>query len=889
MDSDNSNLFKMLHWNAHGISNYSHLKQLEYILERERVQVASLNETHLNVSHKPYLQNYFIYRNDREGARGGGVALIVRKNLQHTLLNVVNTKKIENLTVEVVINNRRAIITTAYSPKYSSDFRNDILQLTSWDKEFYVLGDFNAKHLSWNCNSTNSAGKVLFNIQQSRDFFIHHTSDPTYYPYQQNRNPSVIDIVLSNSTLDMTLSVLEYEAPSDHRPLICTLHSAIANTVDISHYNFKLTNWNLYQNYIEGRINTHNSSYSSKETIDGDIEKFIDIIIKARNISTPKVSLNNNYVLSKPTIKLLKTRRHLDRKMKRATTQAESNFYKQSIKLISIIIHDKISTERNNKWSKLLSNLQPGDKIFWKLSRSLRGKTNKTVPYLQKDNQQIRIDVEKAELLADTFLRGNNLTSGYKHSVDRTVNSKVNRFKREANNTDGAILTSINELTSIIKSLKTSKSPGLDNISNLLIKKLPTKAIDLLVVLFNSCIKLNYFPKHFKTANIIAIVKPNKPKMDPTSYRPISLLSNIGKLFEKIIHSRISEFVTDNNLIAKEQFGFKKGHSCIQQVNRIKNIVLLNKRKKLSTGLILLDVEKAFDTVWHNGLIYKMLQSNIPKYLCKIILEFLEERKYLVCVNGTHSSPKTTTAGLPQGSVLSPLLYSFYTSDFSPPPNVSTAYYADDTALITSSKLTSALLKKMENGLASCNKYLRKWKIKINPAKTQAIIFPFNKSPKRIPNRNLKFGDEEIPILNDVKYLGVVLDKKLNFSKHIDETSKKCSKVLKALWPLISYRSSLNAKNKNLIFKAVIRPSLTFACPLWYKAAKTHIKKLQIIQNKCLKIINNLRWRYPTDLLHSRSGYEKIHDFMYRLSQNYYNANAQSTYPLIRACREISF
>lgn len=317
------------------------------------------------------------------------------------------------------------------------------------------------------------------------------------------------------------------------------------------------------------------------------------------------------------------------------------------------------------------------------------------------------------------------------------------------------------------------------------------------------------------------------------------------------------------------------------------NTIVNNKRRKLSTGLVLLDVEKAFDTVWHNGLIYKMLESNIPKYLCKIVHEFVSDRKYIVSVNESHSSPKSTSAGLPQGSVLSPLLYSLYTSDFSPPPYVGTAYYADDTALITSSKLTSALLKKMEMGLARCEKYFKKWKIKINPTKTQAIIFPFNKSPKRNPNRNIILGNNQIPILNHVKYLGVILDKKLNFGKHIEETTKKCSNVVKSLWPLINYRSRLNLKNKNLIFKSVIRPALTFACPLWYKAAKTHIQKLQIIQNKCLKIIYNLRWRYPTQLLHSRTGYEKILEFMIKLSEKFYNSNTQSIYPLIRSCSEV--
>lgn len=227
-----------------------------------------------------------------------------------------------------------------------------------------------------------------------------------------------------------------------------------------------------------------------------------------------------------------------------------------------------------------------------------------------------------------------------------------------------------------------------------------------------------------------------------------------------------------------------------------------------------MDVEKAFDTVWHNGLIFKLLQSNIPKYLCAIIANFLSDRTFVVSVNNTLSAAETINAGLPQGSILSPTLYSIYTSDFVIPPYIQVAYYADDTALITSSKLTKTILKKMEKGFASCKKYFHKWKIKINSSKTQSIIFPFNNSPKRLPTRQIKFDNEFVDIQKDVKYLGVWLDKKLNFSKHIDETCKKSIRSLRSLWPMLNKRSTLNKKNKNLLYKSVIRPTLTYGCPI---------------------------------------------------------------------------
>lgn len=888
MTYDNSTTFNILHWNANGISNFSHLKQLECVLEREQIQIASINETYFNEKHKPYLNNYYIYRNDRQNRRGGGVALFVRKTLKHKLLNIIATRKIENISVEITINQKPIVVTTAYSPKCSEFFSEDILKLISDNKEFIILGDFNARHTSWNCSSNNTAGNRLFDLQQSCNFYLQYTNEPTYYPHQLNRNPSVIDIVISNSTQDISLNVLGYEIPSDHRPLICTLKRASANIVDPSHYDFKQTNWAAFQNIIDCRINTRSEHYSTVSSIDQEIYKFINLILEARDITTPKVTLSNNYILSEEIIKLIRIRRALKRKAQRSVSYTEANLHNKSAKLLSIIITDRINIERNRKWNNMLSKLQPGDKSFWKISKKLRGKSNKTIPNFIIGNASISSDENKAQILADTFAASNGLTSNYKHSFDKVVNSVVNRFKNEGRNSEGAIFTSLDELRSIIKPLKTSKSPGLDNVSNLLIKKLPEKALAILVKIFNSCIYLNYFPNLFKHAKVIAIPKPDKPKKDPKSYRPISLLSNIGKLFEKIIHNRICDFATQNSIIAKEQFGFKKEHSSVHQVSRIKNMISSNKRKKLSTGLVLLDIEKAFDTVWHNGLIYKLLKSEVPKYLCKLVADFLKERTFSVSINGAVSTRKTISAGLPQGSILSPLLYSVYTSDFSPPVYMKTAYYADDTALITSSKLTKALLKKMEKGLATCDKYFYKWKIKINPTKTQAIIFPYNKSPKRTPTRQLNFGNETIAINDYVKYLGIILDKKLTFKKLIEETCTKCLKTVRALWSLINKRSSLNLKNKNLIYKSIIRPTLTYGCPVWYKAAKTHLMKLQIVQNKCLKIIYNKPWRYSTDILHEDTGYERIHDFIKRFTDNHFAKIENSSYPLIKECGELS-
>lgn len=887
MISNNIAQFRIFHWNSNGISNHSLLKQLELLLERNRIHIASLNETFFNDNHNPYFNNYVLHRNDRTESRGGGVALLIHRSLKHTVLPITKTSGIENLSIEVSVNQRRVVITTAYSPRYSNNFINDIISLTPINREFFLLGDLNAKHTSWNCHRNNSAGITLNDLQQVRNFFIHNPDNPTLYPHQRHRRASTVDLVLSNSSLSMQVQTLGYEIPSDHRPIICTVECTSLRTVDLGKHIYKCCNWRLYKEEINRNIRITTNTYHSKLAIDNEIDRFVKLILCARDRATPKRNHSNYTPLPRDILMYLSVRNKFKRKQQRATDSRTALFYEQCTKFLNKIIDKRINSERNRKWSNLLENITPGDKRFWRLSSSLRGKRKNKIPHFEIGNDKLVSDSEKAESLANTFSQSHYLTMNYAHPSESKINNRAEKFKREPPNVNNAEYITESELKNILLQLKSSKSPGFDDVPNILLKNLPEKALKLLVTIFNSCICFNYFPSTFKRAKVVAVLKPNKPKNIPSSYRPISLLSNLGKIFEKCIHSRLNEHVTSNNLLAIEQFGFKKEHSTVHQIKRIQNKITINKRNRKSTGVILLDIEKAFDTVWHNGLVFKLLSMNLPQYLCKIVADFLHNRTFSVSVNCHTSSIKNIPAGLPQGSILSPILYNLYISDFKASNLFDVAYYADDTALIGTSKLTSALLKKMEHSLAVCNKYFSKWKIKINHEKTQTIIFPFNKSPKRIPRRQLNFNGNAIDIQSQVTYLGVIFDHKLLFRQHISAACDKTMKSFRALWPLLNKRSTLNFKNKNLLFKCVIRPIMSYASPVWYKAAKCHIKKMQIIQNKCLKMINKKPWRFSTSELHNETGYELYTEFITRQNINFFNKIRHSPYAIMRDCLEL--
>lgn len=210
------------------------------------------------------------------------------------------------------------------------------------------------------------------------------------------------------------------------------------------------------------------------------------------------------------------------------------------------------------------------------------------------------------------------------------------------------------------------------------------------------------------------------------------------------------------------------------------------------------------------------------------------------------------------------------------------AYYADDTGMMAVAKQTKTIINRLQRGLQSCDRYLKKWKLQLNAAKTQAIIFPFNRSRKRRPRSPLMFNGEEIQLSKTATYLGIDVDEKLTFATQYNKASEKGTKCIISLYPLLSRKSKLSDENKNILFKSIIRPIMTYGCPVWYRAAASHIKKLQVVQNKSLKLINKLPWRFSTAMLHQSTQYPMIYSYMEQTAEKFKLNCMESDFELIR-------
>ncbi|GFX63085.1 RNA-directed DNA polymerase from mobile element jockey [Trichonephila clavipes] len=319
------------------------------------------------------------------------------------------------------------------------------------------------------------------------------------------------------------------------------------------------------------------------------------------------------------------------------------------------------------------------------------------------------------------------------------------------------------------------------------------------------------------------LAKPNQDKTYPQGYRPISLINATAKIFERIILTRIKSHCKAIDCIPPEQCGFREGHSTLHQLIRVTNFINEGFAHKLYTVGVFLDVKRAFDKLWHDGLTYKLIKLQFPDYLIKIIHNFLHNRTFRVRVNNSYSNTGSCLSGVPQGSVLSPYLYNIYTHDFPQHSTVSTCLFADDSAVLSQGVQLKYTIKNIQHFLDKLETWLTHWRIAINVDKTQAIVF--RKWGVIDPPFQLTLFDDYIQWVPVVKYLGLHIDSRLTFKKHIDYLSEKFWGRISLAISLVGRRSPLSLENKVILYKQILRPVITYGSPVWGAAAATHMKK----------------------------------------------------------------
>ena len=380
-----------------------------------------------------------------------------------------------------------------------------------------------------------------------------------------------------------------------------------------------------------------------------------------------------------------------------------------------------IASLKNKYYSKVIKRLlDPGTspKTYWSILKTfLNNKKIPVIPPIFHDNKYITDFKQKAEIFNSHFS---------KQCSPLINNSKIpSECSRKSNESLSSITFEINDIEKIIKNLDPNKSHGHDMLSIRMLKLCGESIYKPLNLIFKSCLETGQFPSDWKKANVVPVFKKGDKQL-LKNYRPISLLPIIGKIFERLLYNQMFEFFIRNDLISQNQSGFKPGDSCINQLLAITHEIYKSFDACLDVRAVFLDISKAFDKVWHQGLLYKLKQNGISGNLLETLTDFLKDRKQRVVLNGQNSSWANIEAGVPQGSILGPLLFLIYINDL--PDNLSTnvKLFADDTSLFSVVHDIATSSCDLNCDLNRVSEWGFQWKMSFNPEpskQAQEVIF----------------------------------------------------------------------------------------------------------------------------------------------------------------------
>ena len=381
-----------------------------------------------------------------------------------------------------------------------------------------------------------------------------------------------------------------------------------------------------------------------------------------------------------------------------------------------------------------------------------------------------------------------------------------------------------------------NKSPGYDNIPALLIKWSANHIIPVLIKLFNTFTELGKYPDFLKIAKVTALFKGGD-RLKRDNYRPISVLTHINTIFEKLIHERLSEFVKKHDILINSQYGFRKGHSTSHGITHLHENIIKSIEKQKICAALFIDLKSAFDTIDPNILVSKLDHYGVRGKALQLLHSYLSDRKQLIKCNDIESQLLNVLCGVPQGSVLGPLLFILYINDLAKYSRLDTLLFADDAVLTSSHESPKSLQKSINGELKKLHHWFITNKLTLNLDKTKFMLF----HKKRNLNQKLKkfkvnINNYSIKQVCKIKYLGVILDNKLNWNDHINFVSTKLAQTAGIIYKV---RNKVPQKVLLRIYDSIGAHYLRYGVASWGSAKNTALDKLRIIQNKIIRYLTH--------------------------------------------------
>lgn len=810
--------FKIAHSNVRSLQ--PHLNAIKSLVRDENLDVLCVTETWLlpSVSSAECkIPGYCFVRKDFRG-RGSGVGCYLRENLAYKTLPC--SRAIEQLCLQLTINRKTVVICVVYR-NHDLDYKIFIDEVEDTianglliTETVFVLGDVNI-----NLFKTDDPMTRMYNGFIAQLGVVQLIREPT-------RNDSLLDHILATDDgVVLQSGVLESDF-SDHDVIFCTLNvkKSKPKSFFITGRNFK--NFNK-DSFYSDLLNSELESIYYTDDIDKKVEVLTTTLQNLFDAHAPvkkmKISRPPQPWISDNTKFLISLKHNARAKYRRTLAEGDWNYYKQLRNLTTITVRNERKAYfkckfKNNDCKTVFKELKTIGII------STKSKTD-AIPVSMRDVNKIN-DYFISSLPGD--------------SADDTYLNFYNNESTVNNNFNFTLITS-EQIVKCLDGLKSNAS-GIDGLTvNMIIISLPY-ILTFIENIINSCILSGYFPCAWKQSIVTPIAKIREPT-EIKHLRSISLLPVLSKVFEKILHQQLRHYLNINNILPDVQSGFRSDHSCVTALCKITDDILTHTDNGLITALVLLDFTRAFDTISHRALVDILKFIGLSDSAVALLNSYLSGRAQVVRLCGMTSDPLEITSGVPQGSILGPLLFTIYTHQFPQCVQYCNIHlYADDTQLYYSfdeSDVAEAV-DRINSDLQAIYDISIAHSLILNSNKSTAIVFGSQPAVDRIIDAvSLKVNNESIPIVKEVKNLGLLMDNSFRYRGHVNRCLQRGYSNLRLLYP---HRSYLPLKTKIMLCESLVLSQINYCSEVFSHCLDAGCSyKLQKLQNSCLRFIYGIR------------------------------------------------
>jgi len=898
-DPDNNNNFckyyetdDFLNAGFENISNFSvfhlNIASLQFHFEELKILLAMLDfdfdcimitETKLQKSAPPKINinipNYHIFHTPTEASKGGSLIYISNKLISKPRkdLEIYEPMKVETTFSEIIIPNGKNIIVGCVYKHHTIDpkeFQNIFLptlqKANKEKKPVIIAGDFNIDLLKINTDAfTSQYFEQLTNIN-----FMPLITLPTRIA---SKSKTLIDNIIFNQFSHGIISGNLNVSISDHSPQFAIIPFQNTKFKNKNPNTFVRNFKNVDQNNITNTFQSIDWNLDNPlSDVDQDLSEFItksnqtiDNLFPYRKLSNKEVKLKHNPWINNQILKEIKDRDKLYCKHKKCTDLTRKDTLALQLKNQKVKVKNLLRLSKKHYFSNYFQQHSSNAKKLWEGVNQIiasRTKPNSAINCLEtNDENGNKTNITNPKLISNfankyyTNIAGDILKKrkfdGNKHFRQYLKNPNTIKFLISQTNPK--------EIEEIIGSFDSSKGVGPNSIPPKILKQISHLISAPLSTIFNKSFRTGIFPGLLKISKINPIHKKDS-KLLISNYRPISLLSNINKILEKLMFKRLYTFLEQYKCIYELQFGFRKNHSTnhaiISIIQKIQDSIQNN---RFSIG-VFIDLQKAFDTVNHSILLEKLDHYGISGISNTWFRSYLTERQQFVSISGGKSELTTIEHGVPQGSVLGPLLFLIYINDLHQCIINSTSFhFADDTNLLfvpPNRVRNRNIVRRLNVDLKSLNNWLLANKISLNSSKTELIVF--RKKGIQIPDLNIKLNGVKLIPKSEIKYLGIIIDEHLTFKNHINIMNAKLKRANNLL---ALSRHYLPPNLLKQIYYSHFHTHLDYGCQVWGQTSAA-ISQTAILQKKAIRLMSFAPIDAPSSPLFKNLNILKLNDLI---------------------------